>query len=165
MIEYAHGFCHKFAFQIFLIAVPAVPADLDPAVRAVPAVPAVLDPAVPAVPAVPVPVWNLEYSRFRRFLWFLQLYAVLEPQKLHKICGSGTVKTAPEPRVLAVLTLLLGAVPCGSMWFHAIPEVPVPEICAVLAVPAVPVPAIRVVLCGSGLVPIPVWNCTNRICG
>ena len=68
-------------FQLFSIAVPAVPAVLDPEVHAVPAVPAVPDPelpavpdpavrAVPAVPAVPIPIWNHEYLRFWQFLQF-----------------------------------------------------------------------------------------------
>ena len=118
--------------SFFGTANPAIPAVPIPAIFADPAIPAIPIPAifaVPAIPAVPIPVRILEYSRFRRFLRFMRLYAVPEPQKPpeppepqkpHQKCGSGTVKTAkigPEPRVLAVLGLLLGAVPCGFMRF------------------------------------------------
>ena len=50
---------------------------------------------------------------------------------------------------------------CGSMQFHVIPEVPVPEVHAVPAVPAVPVLEVGAVPCGSEPIPNPV---RNRIC-
>ena len=35
---------------------------------------------------------------------------------------------------------------------------PIPAVLAILAVPVVPIPKSTVVLCGSDVVPIPVWN-------
>ena len=47
---------------------------------------------------------------------------------------------------------------CGSMGFHAIPDVRVLEVCAVRVVPAVPVLEVGAVHSNSEPVPNPVWN-------
>ena len=65
------------------------------------------------------------------------------------------------------------------MWFYVVPASPIPVVLAVpavsvvpisacfLAIPAVPavlIPKSTVVLCGSGAVPIPVWNSIEPQC-